>query len=122
MAGTDDHTIILRLQNAWIAAETADRVDDLCALMTPDIIFQPPVGTPVVGRARVRDYLAADSPPIHRIILSEVAVELSGALAVKRAAFRTEFASGAVVAGRHLWVLRAPWRVAFVTWSFDSQP
>lgn len=123
MTRSDDEVAILALQARWLAAEAAGRFDDLCALMTEDIVLQPPIGAPVEGLAAVRVFLGGEAAEVEGIELSDVTLQIDGALAVKRARFRTRLAGGGTeMCGRHVWVLRAPWRISFVAWSLDAAP
>lgn len=114
-----DEQKILDLQSRWLEAETLGDVDGLCGLMTETIVMQPPIGDPIVGLVTVQEFLDGSKELIQSVSLSEVAIEMSDDMAIKRARFRTEISGAGTVLGRHLWVLKPSWRVDFVTWSLD---
>jgi len=114
-----DEKAVLELQSRWIAAEMNGDREALCSMMTETIVIQPPIGDPIVGLAAVRAFLDGPKELIRSIALSDVSIEVSNGLAIKRARFRTETKGSGAVLGRHFWVLKPSWRVDFVTWSLD---
>lgn len=85
--------------------------------------MQPPVGEAVRGRSAVADLLAASAGAVEDIAVTDMIIEVAEGLAVKRARFATRVVGRAeTITGTHLWLLRPRWRVAFVTWSFDTLP
>lgn len=107
----------------WTDAEMSGRVDDVLALCSDDIEFRPPIGNPISGKAAARKFLAGGDTRIDGIEISELTIEITAELAIKKARFATQMA-GRVrpLTGHHIWLLRPRWQVVLVAWSFDRPP
>jgi len=114
---------ILRLHRAWLKYEVGGDPDGVISLCSEHVVFQPPIGSRISGRAAARSCLAENLGGIVSIDCSEVAIRVSEDLAVKTARFLTRIQGVAEpVTGSHLWVLEPSWQVVFVTWSLDTMP
>lgn len=121
MSDKDD---ILAIHRKWIALEESGHPDGVLEFCSEDVAWLVPDFGPVRGKAAVRNWLK-DQPhsPIERIETSNLVIEVSGDLAVKRTDFVTRFASDDeydVIRGTHVWTLRRiedRWQVTAVAWS-----
>lgn len=119
---------IEEVHRRWLAHELAGEplaVLDLCA---EDVLWLVAGEGALRGIEAVRGWLAAQPPvTIESVDITELAIELSGSLAVKSADFRTRLrvpgqTEPIEVSGSHQWTLRrAPssdgWKVASVAWA-----
>ena len=118
---------ILNLHNQWLALELSGRAEGVLDLCSDDVCwFVPGVGT-IVGKQQIHSFLRQqESETLQDIDISEIEIEISGSLAVKKAGFRTRILgddqeSTVEITGTHIWTLRRParsdrWVVTNVAW------
>ena len=126
MLSDSDHRAIEGLQRRWLAQESACEADALLELCTEDIIWMPPTGRTLRGRAEVLDWLGGQPQTTDEVTLTNLKIDGDGRLAYKVADFRTSSTQAGsdetlVSSGSHMWVLRRgiddSWKVAVVAWS-----
>lgn len=121
-----DVRAIQRLQKRWLDEELAGHSASILDLCTEDVVWMPPAGLALRGKAVVQAWLNASSVQIEDICLSNVRIDGQGLVAYKVADYQTRWipagSSHPVTSdGSHLWVLRrrtdSTWSVALVAWS-----
>ena len=121
-----DIRAIQRLQRRWLDEELAGHSSAILDLCTEDVVWMPPAGLALRGKAVVQAWLNAPSARIEDICLSNVRIDGQGLVAYKVADYRTRWipaGSNQTVTtdGSHLWVLLgqtdSTWSVALVAWS-----
>lgn len=126
-----DEQAILDLHHRWLALELSGCAEDLVSLCSDDACwFVPGVGT-MTGKQQIQSFLRQqESGTLQAIETSEVQIEVSGSLAVKRAGFRTRISgdgddSAVEYIGAHIWTLRRGsqddrWVVTNVAWVIEE--
>lgn len=106
----NDESEILRIHDEWIGLEESGNEEGILKLCSKDVVWLVPDLGELQGVEEVRRYLIGQPETvIVSIDTSNVAVEVSSELAVKRARFCTTFIDGGSetkVAGTHIWTLR----------------
>lgn len=125
----NDASEILRIHDEWIDLEESGKAEAILELCSQDVVWLVPGLGEVQGIEEVRNFLIGQPETgIVSIDTSNVAVEVSNELAVKRTNFCTTFIDGGAevkVTGTHIWTLRKDsqaghWRVASVAWVIDA--
>jgi len=126
----DDESEILRVHHEWIGLEKSGKEEEVLNFCSKDVVWLVPGLGALQGGEAVHSYLISQpATVIVSIDTSDVAVEVSNELAVKRANFCTTFMDGATeakVTGTHIWTLRkdrqaGQWQVTSVTWVIDAE-
>ena len=121
-----DVRAIEALQRRWLDEERAGHPTAILDLCTEDVVWMPPAGLALRGKAGVEAWLNAPNVRLEDICLSNVRIDGHGLVAYKVADYRTRWipagSSHPVTSGgSHLWVLRrqmdSTWAVALVAWS-----
>jgi len=124
MTDEADKRAILDLQQAWTSAECAGEIDDLCRLMSEDVVIWPADAEPVCGIAAARRLLQAGASIID-ISISGEQIAAGPVHAWKTARFTTRVDTGGkpdTIRGQHLWVMRrgkAGWKITGISWHID---
>ena len=126
MISKADRGSIENLQRRWLGQESGGRVEGVLQLCTDDIIWIPPTGRALRGRAEILDWLGGQPRTTDEVTLSNLQIDGDEHLAYKVADFRTRSKQTGseetvVSSGSHMWVLRRntddSWKVAVVAWS-----
>ena len=121
-----DRDAILEIQASWLAREARRDIPGLMDLCTDDVVWMPPQGPRLQGRADIQQWLHDQPVTTVDVTLENVQVDADGRIAYKLADFRTKSTnpgSGetAITTGSHLWVLRkstdGSWKLAGLSWS-----
>lgn len=124
-----DESEILQIHNEWIGLEESGKEEGILKLCSKDVVWLVPGLGELQGVEEVRAYLTGQPETvIGSIDTSNVALEVSNELALKRARFCTTFIDGgkeAKVTGAHIWTLRkdrqaGQWQVTSVAWVIDA--
>lgn len=126
----DDESEILRIHREWIGLEKSGKEEEVLKFCSKDVVWLIPGLGAIEGVEAVHSYLTVQ--PVTIIVsidTSDVAVDVSNELAVKRAKFCTTFMDGATeakVTGTHIWTLRKNsdsglWQVTSLAWVIDAE-
>lgn len=123
---TNTEKNILAIHDRWIEAEIQQNIETLGSLLHDDVLCILPGGTRIEGRGEFAEFLAADSPSIHRIDVSNMWVKADADLAVLVADFETQFTDNRMprVFGTHTWCVRKnadEWRIQLLTWTLKGE-
>lgn len=109
------------LHKSWLRAELEGRPHDLVAFCCVDIIIDPPGCSPVRGLPDAEAFLVANSASLEAVVIDHLEIDFVAGVAVKRARFSTRVrGADKPVHGRHLWIMRPRWKVAYLTWTIDA--
>jgi ketosteroid isomerase-like protein len=126
MLSDSDRTAIEDLQRRWLAHESGGGADGLLECCTEDVIWMPPTGRALHGRAEILDWLGGQPRTTDEVTLTNLRIDGDAHVAYKVADFRavsTQAGSdeSLVSSGSHMWVLRRDsrdsWKVVVVAWS-----
>lgn len=125
----NDESEILKIHDDWIGLEESGKEEGVLKFCCKDVVWLVPGLGELQGVEEVRSYLMGQPETvIVSIDTSNVAVEVSNGLAVKRARFCTTFMNGdieAKITGTHIWTLRknrqaGQWQVTCIAWVIDA--
>lgn len=120
---------ILRLHDEWVALESSGQEKGVLELCDNDVVWLVPGLGMLEGVEEVGAFLNGQPrTTLLSIDTFGIEVEVSGALAVKRARFCTTFLDEGAerrIKGAHLWTLRKDtaanqWRVTTVAWTIED--
>ncbi len=89
MLSEADRGAIEDLQRRWLAHESDGGVDGLLELCTEDVIWMPPTGRALRGRAEILDWLGGQPRTTDEITLNDLRIDGDGHLAYRVVDFRT---------------------------------
>lgn len=125
----NDESDILRIHDEWIRLEESGNEEGILRLCSQDVTWLVPGLGELTGIEAIRSFLVGQPvTEIASIDTFNIAIEVSGELAVKKANFCTTVMDGedeVKVTGTHIWTLRkrgrpGHWQVTSVAWVIDA--
>jgi ketosteroid isomerase-like protein len=131
ISGMNDKREVMDIHQRWIDLEVSGQGAEVLDLCARDVTWLVPGMGMLKGIDKVREFI--NNQPevrINHIDTSDIEVELSGSLAVKKANFCTSLTVGSSdsnIKGSHIWTLRKDhhsnrWQVSSVAWVIENNP